>query len=74
MKKNIMTRIDEEAVEKAKELDLDISEVSESALKEMIRRTKRPKISNHPKDRPKNTRWWGCPDLNRGPERPRLRA
>jgi len=18
--------------------------------------------------------WWGCPDLNRGPERPRLRA
>ena len=38
MKRNVMIRIDENLVLKAKEYGLNISKVSENALKEMIRR------------------------------------
>ena len=52
MKKNVMIRIDEILVRKAKEYGLNISKVSENALKEMIRRIEAPvsseKSSNNP--------------------------
>ena len=52
MKKNVMIRIDENLVLKAKEYGLNISKVSENALKEMIRRIEAPvsskKSGNNP--------------------------
>ena len=42
LKKNVMIRIDENLVQKAKEIGLNISKVSENALKEMIRRIEGP--------------------------------
>ena len=42
MKKNVMIRIDANLVRKAKEYGLNISKVSENALKEMIMRIERP--------------------------------
>ena len=42
LKKNVMIRIDENLVRKAKEIGLNISKVSENALKEIIRRIESP--------------------------------
>jgi post-segregation antitoxin (ccd killing protein) len=42
LKKNVMIRIDQNLVQKAKALGLNISKVSENALKEMIARIERP--------------------------------
>jgi hypothetical protein len=42
MKKNVTIRIDENLVQKAKEVGLNISKVSENALEETIRRIERP--------------------------------
>jgi len=47
VKKNVMIRIDAEIVKKAKDLGLNISKISENALKEYI---KRLEGSNHPKN------------------------
>ena len=77
LKKNVMIRIEDELVEKAREIGLNISKVSENALKDLITRIEgpnRPKDSNNDSNGSKKDQWWGRPDLNRGPERPRLRA
>ena len=50
MKKNVTIRIDENLVQKAKELGLNISKVSENALKEMIRRIESPSAPKGSKD------------------------
>jgi hypothetical protein len=52
MKKNVMIRIDANLVQKAKELGLNISKVSENALKEMIRRIERPITPKEARDCP----------------------
>ena len=62
--------MDRKVVEKAKKIGLNISKVSENALKEIIRRIESPNAQNNAQD----NNWWGRPDLNRSPERPRLRA
>ena len=49
MKKNVMIRIDEEVVEKAKDLGLNISKISENALKEYISRLEAPNPQNNTK-------------------------
>ena len=74
MKKNVTIRIDENLVRKAKELGLNISKVSENALKEMIKRIESHSATKEPKDCPDDNNWWGRPDSNRGPESPSLRA
>ena len=77
MKKNVMIRIDVEIAGKAKEIGLNISKVSENALKDMIKRIESPITANKSKDcseNPQNDNWWGCPDSNRGQESPSLLA
>ena len=72
-----MIRIEDNIAEKAKELGLNISKVSENALKELIRRIERPDVQKEVKycsDDSHNDNWWGRPDLNRSPESPSLRA
>ena len=77
MKKNVMIRIDADLVQKSKELGLNISKISENALKEMVKRIESPNALKEDTDCPdssQNNNKWGCPDLNRGPESPSLRA
>ena len=45
MRKNVTIRIDEKLVQKAKEIGLNISKISENALKEIIERLESPKCS-----------------------------
>ena len=52
LKKNVMIRIDENLVQKAKEIGLNISKVSENALKEMITRIEHPISPKELEDRP----------------------
>ena len=47
MKKNAMIRIDENLIKKAKEYGLNISKISENALKDMIERIERPKTQTN---------------------------
>ena len=54
MKKNVMIRIDEDLIKKAKEYGLNISKVSENALKEMIDRIEIPKSQSKHADCPEN--------------------
>ena len=70
-------RLDEDLVKKAHDLGLNVTKICENALKELINRIEIPNSTNNTKNNPKNSendQWWGRPDLNRGPERPRLRA
>ena len=54
VKKNVMIRIDGNLVHKAKELGLNISKVSENALKEMIARIERPMSPKELQDCPES--------------------
>jgi len=70
-------RLDEDLVRKAHDLGLNVTKVCENALKDLINRIENPnfqKDSKNCSDNSQNSDWWGRPDLNRGPERPRLRA
>ncbi len=67
-------RLDEELIEKAHDLGLNTTKVCENALKDMIRRIEGSNSVNNSENSPKDEGWWDRPDLNRGPERPRLRA
>ena len=49
LKKNVMIRIERDVIEKAKEIGLNISKVSENALKDMINRIENPNYKNKPK-------------------------
>jgi hypothetical protein len=70
MKKNVMIRIDAEIAKKAKEVGLNISKVSENALKEMIERIESPKVPNNPKNRPDNSNLVGLPGFEPGSRAP----
>ena len=76
MSKRIVTsiRVNKELLHKAKEIGLNISKVSENALKDMINRIEGSKATINPENRLENDVWWGRPDLNRSPESPSLRA
>jgi hypothetical protein len=70
-------RLYEDLVKKAHDLGLKVTKVCENALKDLIRRIENPNSLKRAENNPNNSkdnRWWGRPDLNRGPERPRLRA
>ena len=74
-KKNVTIRIEKDLTEKAKDLGLNISKVSENALKDAIERLEGPKISNSSANSVDNTKrlWRGVRDLNpRGPKDHRL--
>ena len=49
-KKNLMIYIEEDVIKKSKDLGLNISKVSENALKEMIRRIENLNIQNDVKN------------------------
>ena len=48
MKKNVMIRIDGNLLKKAKDMGLNISKISENALKDMINRIEGSSSSNKP--------------------------
>ena len=81
MKKKINLYIEEEVMKKAKEIGLNISQFCENALKQAIKALEQTKIQTETNGGYIDARsaslpqeWWGRPDSNRGPERPRLRA
>ena len=74
MKKNVMIRIDAEIVEKAKEIGLNISKVSENALKEMIKHIESPKASNNPIECPDNGCLVGLPGFEPGSRAPEAQS
>ena len=73
MKKNVMIRIDEELVRKAKDIGLNISKISENALKSIIEEIESPNPQSNPGNNPEKggtgtvgSDWCGCRDLNPG--------
>jgi hypothetical protein len=54
LKKNVMIRIDANLVQKAKELGLNISKISENALNDMIARIERPVSPKNREDCPES--------------------
>jgi post-segregation antitoxin (ccd killing protein) len=56
MKKNVMIRIDDELIRKAKEYGLNISKISQNALKDMIDRIERPIQQNNSKKCPESSK------------------
>ena len=54
MKKNVMIRIDAELVKKAKDLGLNISKITENALKRMIEKLEAPDYPEKPENSSKN--------------------
>jgi hypothetical protein len=79
MGKKVVTsiRVDKDTLRRAKEVGLNVSKISENALKMAIERLEPLYSKSKAKLAPNNSEdsvWWGRPDSNRGPERPRLRA
>ncbi len=73
--------IDSEVLKKAHEIGLNVSQFCENALKQAIKALEQTKIRTESNGGYIDTRsvsnpqdWWGCPDLNRGPESPSLGA
>ena len=78
MRKLISIRIDPKTYQTAREMGLNISKTCENSLKQQIQLLT---TSEHQKQgiltcnsTRRQQSWWGCPDLNRGPESPSLRA
>jgi len=74
MKKITTMRLDEDLVKKAHDLGLNVTKVCENALIDIINRIEGSKYPNNDTSSSQDADRWGRPDLNRGPERPRLRA
>ena len=74
MKKNVTIRIDENLAQKAKELGLNISKISENALKEMIRRIESPRASKNPIDWPNSSQVVGLPGFEPGSRAPEAQS
>jgi len=72
MKKHVNIYLYRELVEKARSLGLNISRIAENALKQTINGI--DGTNNKKETNSKTNCWWGRPDLNRGPERPKLGA
>jgi len=66
VKKNVMIRIDAKTAEKAKEIGLNISKVSENALKDLIDRIESPKASNNQEECPEEQALMGLPGFEPG--------
>ena len=73
-KAQVQITLSPESVQKARELGLNISRVAQNALDEAIRRLESSDCRSTAEGCPEQQDWWGRPDSNRGPERPRLRA
>lgn len=63
-KKRILLHIDSETIQKAKGLGLNLSKVSENALKEAIRRMSEPKGETMHNGGTENSAEWTGGDLN----------
>ncbi|RLE49193.1 MAG: hypothetical protein DRJ18_00150 [Candidatus Methanomethylicota archaeon] len=59
-------------VQKARKYGLNISYIARKALIQEINRIENQKIDSRAKRDSNSQEWWGCPDLNRGPESPSL--
>ena len=70
MNKSVMIRIEEDLARKAREYGLNISKVSENALREMLRRLEQPVHPDQRADCPADGsaifQWCGHRDLNPG--------
>jgi post-segregation antitoxin (ccd killing protein) len=74
MKKRINITVEAKIAGKAHELGLNVSKTCENALKEAIKRLEGSNCRSTAEGCLEQQGWWGRPDSNRGPERPRLRA
>jgi len=60
-------------VQKARKYGLNISYIARKALLAEIQRIENQNVDSRAKRDSNSQQWWGCPDLNRGPESPSLR-
>ncbi len=71
-------RLDDEDLEKAQKLGINVSQVCRNAVKEAIRRMEGPNHQENTKNDQNllkiSNQWWGCPDLNQSHESPSLEA
>ena len=61
-------------IKKARKYGLNISYIARKALLAEIQRIENQNIDGRLKGASNSQAWWGCPDLNRGPESPSLGA
>ena len=61
-------------VQKARKYGLNISYIARKALITEINRIENQNVDDRAKRDSNSQEWWGCPDLNRGPESPSLGA
>ena len=61
-------------VQKARKYGLNISFIARKALIQEINRIEGKNVDSRAKRDSNSQAWWGCPDLNRGPESPSLGA
>jgi hypothetical protein len=73
-KHNLVLYVDQELVEKSRELGFNLSKTFENHLKQLLTQFSQFNSSNNIKKYENSGEWWGCPDLNRGLESPSLQA
>ena len=59
---------------KARKYGLNISFITRKALIKEINKIENKNVNRLAKQASNSQEWWGCPDLNRGPESPSLGA
>ena len=63
-----------ELIQKARKYGLNISFIARKAIIQEINRMENQNVDGRAKRDSNSQEWWGCPDLNRGPESPSLGA
>jgi len=63
-----------ELIQKARKYGFNISFIARKAIIQEINRMENQNVDGRVKRDSNSQAWWGCPDLNRGPESPSLGA
>jgi hypothetical protein len=66
-KHNLVLYVDQELVEKSRNLGFNLSKTFENHLKDLINRFSTVNSVNNFNSTDKNSEWWAGPDLNRRP-------
>jgi post-segregation antitoxin (ccd killing protein) len=66
-KHNLVLYVDQELVEKSRELGLNLSKTFENHLKQLLTQFSQVSARNDFNSKDKNSNWWAGPDLNRRP-------
>ncbi len=73
-KHDLVLYVDQELVEKTRELGFNLSKIFENHLKQLLAQFLRINSIENAANNGNKVEKWGCPDLNRGLESPSLQA